>query len=78
MCPKHRRTEAQRRHDVHLHEAHHNPIGYYVDTVQDMTKTVNQHRERARGAEADAKRSKKALACTQNEVRHLVRVNKRA
>ena len=70
MYPKRKkgRSELQRRHDVLLHKSRHNPNAYYTGSLEDMAKTVEQYRETARVAEADAERGKKVLVGTQNQV----------
>ena len=70
MCRQHkkRRSEAQRRHDTLLHKSRCDRAAYCVATLEGMTETVEQHRERARAAEADADHNKKALVAVQNQV----------
>ena len=70
MYPKRKkgRSELQHRHDLLLHKSCHDPNTYYTGPLEDMAKTVEQHRETARVAEADAEREKKVLVGTQNQV----------
>jgi len=62
------RSEAQRRHDSHLHQSIHDPHAYTLASLEDMSQTVHECRERARKAEVDAENSKKALVATENQV----------
>ena len=62
------RSEAQLRHDTLLHKSRYDLVAYQVASLEDMSNTVKQYRERARVAEADAEHSKKALFETQNQV----------
>ena len=62
------RSEAQLRHDTLLHKSRDDHVAYQVASLEDMSNTVKQYRERARVAEADAEHSKKALFETQNQV----------
>jgi hypothetical protein len=79
MSRKHkkRRTEAQRCHDILLHESRHNPTTYYAATLEDVTGMVKEQRERARKAEEDAECAKKSLVSAQNQVCSLMIVNER-
>jgi len=52
------RSEAQRRHDLHLHKSHHDPLAYYKTSLEDLSKIVEQHNERTRRAELDAMHNK--------------------
>ena len=62
------RSEAQRRHDAHLHKSRCDPHAYTVATLEDMSQTVQEYRKRTREAEADAESSKEALATTEHQV----------
>ena len=62
------RSEAQRRHDRHLHQSRRDPHAYTLVSLEDMSQTVQEYRERACKAEADAEISKKALAATEQQV----------
>jgi hypothetical protein len=62
------RSEPQRRHDVLLHKSRYDPVTYNVASLEDISKTVGECRERARVAEADAEGNKKALASANNQV----------
>jgi hypothetical protein len=63
-----RRSEAQRRHDKILHKSRRDPVAYQRASLEAMSETVEEHRERARVAEADAEHSKKVLFGAQNQV----------
>ena len=65
---KKRRSEAQRRHDILLHRSRDDPAGYRAATLESITDTVKEQRQRARIAEADAEGCKKALDSAQNQV----------
>ena len=75
MNHKHRkrRSELQRRHDVLLHQSRRDRAAYQVATLQDLSETVKEYRERARAAEAETEHSKELLISTQNQVSHRVR-----
>ena len=62
------RSEAQRRHDSHLHQSRHDPDAYTVASLEDMSKTVQEYRERAHKAEVDAEKSEKALIAAELQV----------
>ena len=70
MCPKHKKghSELQRRHDSLLHKSCYDPNVYYNASLEDMAKTVEQHRKTARVAEADAEHREKVLVGMQNQV----------
>ena len=70
MYPKRKkgRSELQRRHDLLLHKSRHDPNAYYTGSLEDMAKTVEQHRETVRVVKADAERGKKVIVGTQNQV----------
>ena len=78
MYPKSRkrRSEAQRRHDTLLHKSHWDPVAYQAATLEDMSETIKEQRERACVAEADAERNKKALSNAQNQVGPLTGTNR--
>ena len=62
------RSEAQLRHDEHLHQSRHDPDAYATTSLEDMSKTVREYHGRARKAEADAENSKKVLVSAENQV----------
>ena len=68
---KKHRSDAQRRHDAHLHLSRHDPLAYAVTSLEDMSQTVQECRERMRRAEADAKSSKEALTTIEYQVSSL-------
>ena len=72
---KKRRSEAQRRHDTLLHLSRDNPAGYRAATLEAMTETVKEQRQRVLVAEADAEGCKKALDNAQNQVHPSASVN---
>jgi hypothetical protein len=75
MARKKCRTEAQRRHDVLLHQSRLDPLAYRVNTLEDMNEMVKQQRKRACAAEADAEYSKKLLVDMQNQVHSSASMN---
>ena len=74
---KKRRSKAQRRHDALLNKARHDPAAYLAETMEGMTETIKELRERACVAEEDAENNKKALIDAQNQVRSSVSANEK-
>jgi len=68
------RSELQRCHDTLLHRARYNPPAYRVTTIEDMSKTVKEYKQRMSAAEADAEGSRKALTSAQRQVGPLASV----
>ena len=79
MYGKHRkrRSEAQRRHDTHLHKSRHDPLAYAVISLEDMSQTVLEYQKRARRAEADTERSKGVFTTAEHQVGCLTSQHKR-
>ena len=79
MYGKHRkrRSEAQRRHDTHLHKSRRDPLAYTVISLEDMSQTVLEYQKRARKAEADAERTKGTFTTAEHQVGCLASWHKR-
>jgi len=65
---KKRRSEAQRRHAKLLHKSRRDPTAYREATLEAMSKTAEEHRERARVAEANTERYEKEISKAENRV----------
>ena len=66
-----RRSEAQRRHAKLLHKSRRDPAAYRKATLEAMSKTVEEYRERARVADANTERYEKEISKAENQVGHL-------
>ena len=73
---KKRRSEAQRRHDVLLHQSRYDPVGYRAASLEDMVEAVREQRERASVAERDAEECRNALDSMQSQVCPFIKANK--
>ena len=71
-----RHSEAQRRRDALLYNSCHDRVAYQAASLEDMSGTAKQQRERACVVEADAEHSKKALFEVQNQVGPLAGKNR--
>lgn len=79
MCykSKKRRSEAQHRHAKLLHKSRRDPAAYREATLEAVSKTAEEYRQRARVAEANAERDKKEISKAENQVGPLASLTNR-